>query len=454
MSFIKTIAQKTGIDKAIAYSSGARLIQAISNLLTVFFIATLLSPDEQGFYYTFASVLGIQVFFELGFSGIMTQYVAHEAIHLSLNKNNVYVGDILHLSRLSYLLHFCVKWYAIITVLFFIVVNIVGLFFFNSYTTTEDVDWKIPWIILSFATSVKLFQAPLTSIMTGLGMVKEMNKVLFYQQIFIPLSMWVCLICGLKLYVLGISSLIGIVVWFVYIIKTSLFQILINLWKIQITEKISYMQEIFPYQWKIALSWISGYFIFQLFNPVLFATEGAAVAGQMGMTISVLNGIQALALSWQNTKIPIYSGLIELKKFTELDSLFSKTTKQMIWISSTLNLMVILFIIMLNIMEISISGILISKRFLQIPVFLIMSVASCLNQLIYSWATYLRCHKQEPFMVLSVVGGMLCMLSTILLGYCWRLYGIVIGYCSIIIFQTIWARCIFKKKKEEWHYEK
>lgn len=61
------------MDGAIAYSSAARIIQAVANLLTIFFIATLLSSDEQGYYYTFASVVGIQVFFELGFTGIMTQ---------------------------------------------------------------------------------------------------------------------------------------------------------------------------------------------------------------------------------------------------------------------------------------------------------------------------------------------------------------------------------------------
>lgn len=61
------------MDGAIAYSSAARIIQAVANLLTIFFIATLLSSDEQGYYYTFASVVSIQVFFELGFTGIMTQ---------------------------------------------------------------------------------------------------------------------------------------------------------------------------------------------------------------------------------------------------------------------------------------------------------------------------------------------------------------------------------------------
>ena len=452
MFMIKSCAKKIGMDGAIAYSSAARIIQAAANLLTVFFIATLLSPDEQGYYYTFASVVGIQVFFELGFTGIMTQYVAHEVVHLKLNENYCYEGDDRHLSRLSYLMHFCIKWYTVITILFFIVVNIIGVVFFKKFNTSvEIVDWKIPWFVLSIATSLKLFQAPFTSIITGLGMVKEMNKVLFFQQLLVPLSMWLCLLCGLKLYVLGISSFVGVVVWFFYVFRTSLMRILINIWKSQITARISYMIEIFPYQWKIALSWISGYFIFQLFNPVLFATEGATVAGQMGMTISVLNGIQALALSWQNTKIPLYSGLIELKKYEELDSIFNKTTKQMIGISFVMNFLAIIFVVLLKFFNIRISGILLYDRFIEIPAFMLMSIAICMNQLIYSWATYLRCHKKEPFLALSVVEGLLCMVSTLVLGRYYGLYGIVVGYCFIIVFQVIWAKLIFNRKKNVWH---
>ncbi|MFK2504393.1 hypothetical protein ACIXPB_19920, partial [Bacteroides fragilis] len=88
---------------------------------------------------------------------------------------------------------------------------------------------------------------------------------------------------------------------------------------------MDYKTEIFPYQWKIALSWISGYFIFQLFNPVLFATEGAVIAGQMGMTLAALNGIQSLSLSWMTTKIPLYSGLIAQKQYRQLDIIFNRT---------------------------------------------------------------------------------------------------------------------------------
>ena len=59
MFMIKSCAKKIGMDGAIAYSSAARIIQAATNLFTVFFIAVLLSPSEQGYYYTFASVVGI-----------------------------------------------------------------------------------------------------------------------------------------------------------------------------------------------------------------------------------------------------------------------------------------------------------------------------------------------------------------------------------------------------------
>ena len=75
----------------------------------------------------------------------------------------------------------------------------------------------------------------------------------------------------------------------------------------------------------------------------------------------------------------------------------------------------------------------------------------CMNQLIYSWATYLRCHKKEPFLALSVVEGLLCMVSTLVFGRYYGLYGIVVGYFFIIVFQVIWAKLIFNRKKNVWH---
>ena len=296
MSFIKTIAQKMGVDKAIAYSSGARVIGAFTGVASVFFITSFLTGVEQGFYYTFGSLLAMQVFFELGLTGIMTQYVAHEASHLQLDKDSCYQGERRYVSRLASLVHFCVKWYAVIALIVVIFLLVVGFIYFNKYgeEQTEQVEWRWPWLLICLATGIKLFQSPFTSIITGLGFVKEVSKISFWQQLLLPLCSWLGLAVGLKLYVVGIGYLLTVLIWFFYVNRYGFVKLLANLWKEKIEEKVSYMKEIFPYQWRIALSWISGYFIFQLFNPVLFATEGAVIAGQMGMTLTALNAIQSL----------------------------------------------------------------------------------------------------------------------------------------------------------------
>ena len=82
MNILKNIASKIGMDKYIAYSSGANILRAFTGLASIYFISLCLTGEEQGYYYTFGSILAIQVFFELGFTGIITQYVAHEQAHL------------------------------------------------------------------------------------------------------------------------------------------------------------------------------------------------------------------------------------------------------------------------------------------------------------------------------------------------------------------------------------
>jgi len=453
MKIIKSAAKKIGIDGAIAYSSAARIFQAVAGVVSVFVIASFLTGPEQGYYFTFNSILAIQVFFELGFTGIMTQYVAHEVVHLNLNEEFIYEGKERYKSRLAYLVRFCLKWYTFVAALFLVIIIIVGLIYFGRFASPNDnVNWQGPWYLLSFSTAVKLFQSPFTAILSGLGKVKEMNAISFYQQLIIPLTQWTLFACGLKLYVVGISSLLGVIVWWVYVLKTQLWRILFNLLKEKITETISYMKEIFPYQWKIALSWISGYFIFQFFNPVLFATEGAVIAGQMGMTIQVLNAIQGFALSWQNTKIPRYCGLIEMRKYNELDTLFYKTIKQMICVCLVILFICYSMIVLLRVTRFTVGNTVFADRFLDYFPMTLMTVSVIVNQFVSSWATYLRCHKKEPYLINSVVMGVLCCLSTLILGKYFGLYGITIGYASLCLFVSLpWGYLIFRTKKSEWH---
>ena len=352
MNYVKQKLKQIGIDASIAYSSGGRIVQGLTGLGSIYFIGTFLSAQEQGYYFTFSSLLALQVFFELGLHNVITQFAAHENAHLTYDSDYNAMGPNEYASRLASILRLSTKIFAWISTLFWIVITIAGYYFFShSSARIEDchIDWMLPWILLSFLSSINLFLSPVYAIVMGLKRVKEISKIRFLQSIFMPLSVWLGLILGIKLYALALSSLVSVVIGLIYLNKQHIICQLKKIWKLQSSYTVSYKNEIFPLQWKVALSWVSGYFIYQLFNPILFQYVGAEVAGQMGMTMQVVNAIQAFAFSWMSTKIPIYSTYIAQRRYELLDILFQKTLKQML---SVCLVIIILFLVTLQYIDV------------------------------------------------------------------------------------------------------
>lgn len=444
--FLKYL-RKIGIDKSVAYSSGARVVQGVTGVVTVLMIAGFLSKVDQGYYYTFGSILAIQIFFELGLTNILIQFVGHEMAGLEWKEVYKLSGSSDNISRIAHLLRFSVRWYGIVSLMFVIITVICGIIFFSHFSVeTHDSVWLAPWVLVCVSTGLSLFLSPVLAVLTGMGKVKEVSRIRFYQQLMTPLLSWILFIAGFKLYVLGLSSLLSSIIVLILVTRNNLLSILKFLWGVRIESKISYRNEIFPYQWKIALSWVSSYFVVQFFNPVLFATSGAAVAGQMGMTLTALNSISAFSQSWISTKIPVMSRLIALKDYLQLDKLFHTTVRQM---SIVCFILLTVLLIMLGIMQIL--ELPLRNRFLPFLPLLLMIVAVFISQFVNAWAVYLRCHKKEPLLAYSVVTGALCCLSTLVLGLHYGVIGITVGYCTIIAAMSLWAHYIYVRKKIEWH---
>lgn len=449
---IYLLKDKLGIDGAIIFTSLSRIIQGLGGVVSVVLVASLLNGIEQGFYYTFASILAIQVFFELGLNGIITQYVAHEVSHLK-QIGTYYEGSEVHLSRLSSLLHFTVKWFSALAIFVFFLLLGVGYGFFNYYYKSEIVvDWHLPWILLSLGTALNFLISPITAFIDGLGKVKEIAKIRMIQQFIGLLILWSGLAAGLKLYVGGISSIIGFFILLFFITKLF-WPILISIYNQDIFERVSYKKEIFPLQWKIAISWVGGYFIFQLFNPVLFATEGPVVAGQMGMTLSVLNAVLALSFGWISTKVPIFSGYIAQRDFLKLDELFNTTFVQSLFVNLVAIVGVFFGIFCLRYFDLVLAGKKFGDKFLPYLPLVFMMISFFMNHIMGALAVYLRSHKKEPMLLHSIIYGALSCLSTLILGNYFGVIGITTGYCVIATGLTVWACHIFITKKKQWHLD-
>ena len=448
MRFITKILNSLGIDGAILYTIFARVIQASGGIITVFLIAKFLSKEEQGFYYTFVSVLAIQIFFELGLGGILTQFVAHEMAHIQL-ENNTFKGEQKHISRLVSILHFSMKWYTIFAFLLIIALILGGGFFFYKNTQgIEHIHWRLPWLIVSVFGGLNLLISPIMAILQGMHKVKEMAKLTFIQQIVVMLISWLSLILGAKLYLVAINLMMNFFILLLLYSFSGHLKLLYKLSKYKVIEKINYWKEIFPYQWKIALSWASGYFIFQALNPIVFSFYGPIIAGQVGMTITILNGILALVISWTSTKIPQWSSFIAKKEFNELDNSVTYTIKK-----STLVAFLGITAATILIGGLQYFKLDLGNRFLPVELALILLMTIPINNVINIYSAALRSFKKEPFLFVALTVGLFSLVEVYLSAKYFSLNILIIGYFLVFALISLPLNLFVYKKKKKEYYE-
>ena len=183
-----------GIDKAVAYTLIGRGWSVLAGPITLVCVASFLSPEEQGFYYTFGSIVALNIFFELGLSYVMLQFASHEKAKLEWTSQGALEGDSIAKARLASLLRMSLKWYSVVAVLIVATILPVGLVFFGSHQPTViEVRWQLPWIWVVLATAGILFISPILSVLEGCGLVAQIASVRAVQAILGSLLLWLTL---------------------------------------------------------------------------------------------------------------------------------------------------------------------------------------------------------------------------------------------------------------------
>ena len=188
------------VDRAVFYGVLTSGFQLIFAPITMILIVLQLSPEIQGFYYTFMSLVALQSFLELGLSVVVLNVASHEWAHLSMDENGWIVGVSNALSRLVSLGRFVFKWYAIGSALFVVGVGIVGHLFL-SQRAYQDIAWVGPWWTLVVLSGILLWCMPFNSLLEGCNQVKNIQKFRLSQLIMRNLVLWFTLITGGQLWV-------------------------------------------------------------------------------------------------------------------------------------------------------------------------------------------------------------------------------------------------------------
>ncbi len=438
---------RMGIDRPVAYTVIGRVWASVARLVTVLLIARFLSPAAQGYYYTFGSLVALQIVFELGFSFVILQMASHERAHLTIMSDGTIGGDSVAHARLASVLQKTVRWYAVAAALLVSFLAAAGTYFFSTHPQSgTDVNWRIPWYVAVVVTAITFQIDPVMSFMEGCGYVADVAKVRLLQSVAGSGLAWVVLVAhhGLFAPAVVIAGNAGVSMWWLFGKR----RLLMGLFRYEAgMHRIHWFREVWPFQWRIAVSWACGYLIFQIFNPVLFAYRGAVAAGQMGMSLNIANGLQGLAIAWLNTKAAPFGSMVARREYFQLDQVFFRSLWQAILVCVSGAVCIVLAVQWLNVEHARFAERLLSPWQLAL---LMGSVV--INIVVFAEALYLRAHKQEKFLLNSVLGAAAITLFTIFLGKLYGSAGMVMGCLATGLFMGLplgtWT---FLKYRRIWH---
>jgi O-antigen/teichoic acid export membrane protein len=421
-----------GVDRAVFFSNAAQLTRLFTGPVTMALVLRYLTPEVQGYFYAFAGVVAMQVFLEMGFSQNILQFTSHEYAKLQFTAAGTLEGDPVSRSRLISLGRLAFGYYAVAAAIFLVAVGIGGHIFFTVAVHRDPaghiVVWQGAWWIIAVTAALSLAVNPAWSLLQGCNQVAVLAKFNFWVALATFGANAVALISGAGIYASAIGAAFNLLLSLAYL-----------LWRwraffMQFREHprhghVSWKYEIWPFQWRIAVSWMSGYFVFDIVNPIAFYFCGPVDAGRLGMSLQLVRIISNVALTWISTKGPQFGMLIATRAWNELDALWRRSTIQ-VFVFYLLGYAAFLSVI-------PFVGYFLPKvpaRIAPFPVNAWLGGALVTQVLIGAMAMELRAHKREPFMWLSVANAVLSVAFMLPLVKVWGIAGEAMGYAL-----ALWA---------------
>jgi len=428
------------INRAVFYAILLRLWQLLAGAGTILLMMRYFSPETQGYYYTFAALVAMQTFFELGLNIVVINICSHEWAQLELDEIGVIRGDPRSRSRLISLGRMLFRWYGLASVLFIVVAGGVGFYFLNEQPDVQ-VDWHSPWLALAIVSGLLLWTLPFNAMLEGCNQVTTVNRFRLIQAIVANVAVWTVMILagGLWAAVAATSARLACELYLILVRYRHFFA---PFFKSSGEHLISWRDEVWPLQWRLAIGGLFSYFAFFLLTPVMISYHGVVVAGQMGMTWTVVTAIQAAATAWIQTRVPRFGMLIKEGNFLELDRVFRRFTMlgalAMILASGTFWLLLVGLT--------SLENPLVDRLLKPLPTGLLL-LAAFVQMLASSLVYYVRAHKQEPFLVIGVISNCLVGLTIWRLGSWYGPTGAAIGLLAVNaiftlpMYWVVWRRC-------------
>jgi hypothetical protein len=168
----------------------------------------------------------------------------------------------------------------------------------------------------------------------------------------------------------------------------------------------NWRRDVWPFQWRIGLSGLSGFLIFQAFNPIVLIEQGASIAGRFGMSLSIMNMLLLVTTVWPLSQVSRYVGLLAQHKFHEAQRAFWRMLAGSTFFAVLLAVGLTYALILSNEREMSFAS-----RLADTTTTGALLLAALVHHVVQCFAVILRAERREPLLMVSVFGGLLTVVA-------------------------------------------
>jgi O-antigen/teichoic acid export membrane protein len=298
-----------------------------------------------------------------------------------------------------------------------------------------------PWSLLVLATSVNLAHSVKLSYLEACGVLRYVAISRLKANIISTVFLLIALGLGAGLWSICVTPLVN-AAWFSFWIynhpssqpyrEERGYPALDSL-----SIKRIWAADIFPMQWKISLSWISGYLIFQLYTPVIFRHYGSIEAGRVGYTMTILTAILLVSTTFTNALAPRLAALFSSASFSEYNRIFNRSMR---YSSIALFLLLSFSVILASISYAY--GLPYSDRLLPPIEIAIFAASVFCTGIISCLSIYLRSQQKEPLLSNSLATAA-AMTISVLVSSNYSITAILLSSLVIHSVSLAWAMKIF-----------
>lgn len=377
---------KGRLDSAVALAV-ASTASGGAALLAIAWLATRrLSSAELGFFFSF---LSFGAFIQLADFGLS---------YAALQTGGKLAGTG-RLGELPAIARHVTRWITVAAGIATIAAGLIGgAIFFSS---PAGVAWQLPWIAYLCAAFALQVITPGVFLREGSGRVVAMWRLRLVQEWTGAIACILALYFGAGLWSLaayaGAKALAGAAI---LLLRHPLRADAEN------TTVVRWMRDVWPFQWKIGVSGMSGFLIFRAFAPVVLFAQGPEAAGSFGLAISLMNLLIAVSSSWPMSRAARYSSLAAARRFNELHGEYPRMVgaSTVAAIFGTAAAIALIAVARSN-------GLAFALTLPEPRTTIIILATSIVHHIVICFGVVLRAEGREPLLIPSVVGGLVTVLA-------------------------------------------